>query len=492
MFGTSAAPRPTAPRAPGSGRLGITFHDSVTNAAGPGNDLLMMVSDEELLVASVGDEEAFAAFYRRYARPLAGFFMRRTGDAELAADLTAETFAAALATRRRFDPAKGPAIGWLYGIARHKLARTLEHCRVEDRARRKLGMAPLALDDEAIELVVTADGEVVQLVQRLPADQRAAIEARVVDGQEYEQIAAAMTDFFDELERALRRAHRRDTERHARSRLFDRRRLPGLPAAGLRTLVALAVVLALVAVVLVVARESDVKRPAAAPGKQVVTDVPSGDDADRQSRSAGRPPSEPGIARRAVTEKGVTFSFRVPRDWERFSSIPTDKSAGGPISLNKSFGGPQQAEAIIFWTSFPDGDYADPCARLLSPPVGSSAANLAAAVSTAPGTELVTGPSNVTLGGRPAKLVELTVHENVGCDPGFFYTWKEVPGGAFWRTTGVGDTISVWIVDIDGTRLFIEAQTKQTAAGAETLYDRQAVGDLKQEVEQIVESIRFE
>jgi hypothetical protein len=34
---------------------------------------LMMVSDEELLVASVGDEEAFAAFYGRNARPLAGF-----------------------------------------------------------------------------------------------------------------------------------------------------------------------------------------------------------------------------------------------------------------------------------------------------------------------------------------------------------------------------------------------------------------------------------
>jgi RNA polymerase sigma-70 factor (ECF subfamily) len=150
-----------------------------------------MASDEELLVASVGDEEAFAAFYRRHARPLAGFFMRRTGNAELAADLTAETFAAALAARRRFDPAKGAAIGWLYGIARHKLARTLAHGRVEDRARRALGMAlPLVLDDEAIELVVTAEGEVVQLLQRLPADQRAAIEARVVDEQEYEQIAA--------------------------------------------------------------------------------------------------------------------------------------------------------------------------------------------------------------------------------------------------------------------------------------------------------------
>jgi hypothetical protein len=182
-----------------------------------------------------------------------------------------------------------------------------------------------------------------------------------------------------------------------------------------------------------------------------------------------------------VTEEGVPFSFRVPAGWERFSSVSTDKSAGGPISFNQSVVGPQGAEAIIYWTSFPDGDYADPCARLLSPPVGSAAADLAAAVSTAPGTELVTGPSNVTLGGRPAKHVALTVRENVGCDPGFFYSWRDVNGGALWPTTGVGDTIRVWIVDVDATRLFIEA-------GA----TKQAVGDLEREVQQIVESISFE
>ena len=161
-----------------------------------------------------------------------------------------------------------------------------------------------------------------------------------------------------------------------------------------------------------------------------------------------------------MTEEGVRFSFRVPTvGWERFSSISTDKSAGGPISINKSIVGPQGAEAIIFWTSFPDGDYADPCARLLSPPVGSSAADLAAAVSAAPGTELLTGPSNVTVGGRPAKHVALTVRQNVGCDPGFFYAWRDVYGGALWPKTGVGDTIRVWIVDVHGTRLFIEAET---------------------------------
>ena len=101
-------------------------------------------------------------------------------------------------------------------------------------------------------------------------------------------------------------------------------------------------------------------------------------------------------------------------------------------------------------------------------------------MSTAPGTELVTGPANVTLGGRPAKYVALTVRADVGCDPGFFYTWRDVYGGALWPKTGVGDTIRVWIVDVHGTRLFIEAETKQASF------------DLQQEVQQIVESIRFE
>ena len=105
-------------------------------------------------------------------------------------------------------------------------------------------------------------------------------------------------------------------------------------------------------------------------------------------------------SRLTVTENGVRFSFNVPRGWERHSSISTGKSAGGPISLNKSVVGSQGAEGIIYWTSFPDGDYADPCARLLPPSTGRSAAALATAVSRAPGTKLVREPSDITVGGR--------------------------------------------------------------------------------------------
>lgn len=86
-------------------------------------------------------------------------------------------------------------------------------------------------------------------------------------------------------------------------------------------------------------------------------------------------PAPPGRLSRNVGD--VRFSFRVRTiGWDRF----------GNISINKSTEGPQGAEAIIFWTSFPDSDTADSCANLRSPPVGSSLADLARAVATARGT----------------------------------------------------------------------------------------------------------
>jgi hypothetical protein len=85
-----------------------------------------------------------------------------------------------------------------------------------------------------------------------------------------------MTDFFDDLERELRRAHRRDTEREARSGVFDRWRPPAFPAPGPRTLVALAAVAWLVAVVLVVGRNSDAERQSAAPQPSPTTALGEG------------------------------------------------------------------------------------------------------------------------------------------------------------------------------------------------------------------------
>src|SRR5215211_515329 len=92
-------------------------------------------SDDELLASR--ELGSFAVFYRRHVEGVLAFFARRTRDAELAADLTAETFAGALVARGRFDPGRGSAPAWLYGIALHKLA----HAR-----RRRAARAPPARD----------------------------------------------------------------------------------------------------------------------------------------------------------------------------------------------------------------------------------------------------------------------------------------------------------------------------------------------------------
>ena len=111
------------------------------------------LTDEDLLLAARRDPQAFKLFYRRHSRALLGYLVRRTGDPELAADLTAESFACALEGVRRFDARRGSALNWLFGIARNQLNRSLERGRAERRAQKRLGMPPIALDDEALERI---------------------------------------------------------------------------------------------------------------------------------------------------------------------------------------------------------------------------------------------------------------------------------------------------------------------------------------------------
>lgn len=152
-------------------------------------------TDEQLLVAAREDADAFARFYRLHAGALLGFLVRRLRDPELAADVCAETFAVALLDVHRFDPERGTATAWLYGIARHKLADALRRGRAEDRARRRLGIPPLELTDEAIERVDALAGvdaaRLDAVFDDLPEAQRDAVRARVLLEHSYAEIAAA-------------------------------------------------------------------------------------------------------------------------------------------------------------------------------------------------------------------------------------------------------------------------------------------------------------
>jgi RNA polymerase sigma factor (sigma-70 family) len=152
--------------------------------------------DEELLVASADDPEAFAAFYRRHVDLVLAYFAVRTRRADVAADLTAETFAAALRGVRRYRRQQEPAAAWLFAIARNKLADAARRGAVADRARRRLGMEPLPLTDADLERVealadLAAGGAsaLIALVDALPVTQREAIVAHVLDERDYPEIA---------------------------------------------------------------------------------------------------------------------------------------------------------------------------------------------------------------------------------------------------------------------------------------------------------------
>jgi RNA polymerase sigma factor (sigma-70 family) len=148
--------------------------------------------DAELLA---GDAEAFGRFYGRHEDFVLALFVRRIGSAsaELAADLTAETFACALASRGTFDASRGEPRGWLYGIARHVLADSLEHGQVQDRVRLRLRLERLQIDDEAIARIEELTGAMaLAALEGLPEDQQLAVRGRVLDEVEYEDLARAL------------------------------------------------------------------------------------------------------------------------------------------------------------------------------------------------------------------------------------------------------------------------------------------------------------
>ena len=155
----------------------------------------MDTSDADLLRESAHRPEAFGEFYDRHAQPLLAYFARRTWDAQEAADLTAETFAMAFASRRRYRDTGAPAYAWLLGIGRHQLARAARRRGVDDRARRRLGIERVELDDASlarIEQLAELDAlrpALAAALEQLPGGTARAVCLRITDELPYAEVA---------------------------------------------------------------------------------------------------------------------------------------------------------------------------------------------------------------------------------------------------------------------------------------------------------------
>jgi hypothetical protein len=173
---------------------------------------------------------------------------------------------------------------------------------------------------------------------------------------------------------------------------------------------------------------------------------------------------------------GIRFSFVTSTPgWEPYRTI----------HISKSEFGPQGAEGLVYWTAYPEGEDVWPCGPWFDEPETADLGELAHRVATAPGVEVVEAPSELLrelrFGGVQGRHLVVRVRENLGCDPGYFFSWRAKTGGALWQQANVGDTVWVWILNVDGAPFFVVAETNVEASEA-----------LTQEMLEIVSSIRFE
>ena len=142
----------------------------------------------------LGDPTVFDAFYRMHAESLLRYFYRRTDDPDIAADLCAETFAAALSNSNQFDAERGSAVAWLYGIAKRQLAMYWRRRKVTDRARKRLGIPREPIDEESVQALRRTEdmldgAAALAALDKLPVKLRRAVRLRVIDQLEYPEIA---------------------------------------------------------------------------------------------------------------------------------------------------------------------------------------------------------------------------------------------------------------------------------------------------------------
>lgn len=113
-----------------------------------------------------------------------------------AADLTAETFAQAWLSRRRFrNEHDGAALAWLLGIAQNLLRQSARHDRVETRARERLRLPLELAEDEAYAAVderLSVDERIADALDALPAHEREAVDLRVLRELPYDDVARTL------------------------------------------------------------------------------------------------------------------------------------------------------------------------------------------------------------------------------------------------------------------------------------------------------------
>lgn len=155
--------------------------------------------DARLLHDTEDPAGSFAELYRRHYGAVLRSLARRGVDVQTAADVTSETFLAALAQRVAFRDEQPTARPWLLGIAHRRLADAARRGAREHRAHRHAASDPAgrheptaltAADVHAYtHLLRDPDADAFAVLEALPEPQRQAVRSRVIDDRAYPDVA---------------------------------------------------------------------------------------------------------------------------------------------------------------------------------------------------------------------------------------------------------------------------------------------------------------
>ena len=152
--------------------------------------------------------------YDRALPQVYGYLVRRCGSPALAEDLTSETFLAAVDACRR-DAVPSLSVGWLVGVARHKLVDHWRRQAAEDR--RLEAVAQVAgQPDGRVDAAELDERRALATLARLGPHHRAALTLRYLDGLGVPRVAAELGRTVHATEALLVRARNAFRSAYAR------------------------------------------------------------------------------------------------------------------------------------------------------------------------------------------------------------------------------------------------------------------------------------
>lgn len=145
--------------------------------------------EQQLVEQAKRNPEAFGHLYDIYFGKIYSYIYRKTGDRQVAEDLTADTFMKALANIKGYKYTGQPFVAWLYRIASNLVADHYRSRRITAPLDEGLQVAATDGDPEEAALAVDDQLAMARAIRTLSPDQQDVILLRFSSGLKLKEIA---------------------------------------------------------------------------------------------------------------------------------------------------------------------------------------------------------------------------------------------------------------------------------------------------------------